>query len=200
MNKLFDLFSKRKPETVIVSGLPRSGTSMLMRMLEAGGLPPLTDGERSADDDNPRGYYEFEPVKQLRQGVSDWLPQADGKCVKVIAALLSYLPKDRRYKVLFLKRAMPEILASQREMLVRRGEDPDKVNDADMARYFEKHLEQVVGWLKEQPHIQVLYVDYNQILKDPRPHAAAINRFLGGRLDEEKMAQVVEPGLYRQRK
>ncbi len=193
-------FSKPKPETVIVSGLPRSGTSMLMRMLEAGGLPPLTDGQRSADDDNPRGYYEFEAVKQLRQGENAWLSQAQGKVVKVVSALLSYLPAGRSYRVIFLRRAMPEILASQREMLIRQGKDPDKVSDADLARYFEKHLQQVTQWLAEQPNMQVLYVDYNQALQDPRQPVAEINRFLGGGLDEARMRAVVEPALYRQRK
>ncbi len=197
LNKLF--VKKSRPEIVIVSGLPRSGTSMLMRMLEAGGLPLLTDGLRTPDDDNPRGYYEYEPVKQLRQGATAWLPQAEGKAVKVISALLSYLPKDRRYKVLFLLRALPEILASQRKMLINRGEDPDKVNDAEMAQYFEQHLAQVTGWLKEQPHMDVLYVNYNALVNDPAGPLAEINQFLAGRLDEAKMLAVIDPKLYRQR-
>jgi len=201
--KLFaGLLRKAPPERplVIVSGLPRSGTSMLMRMLDAGGLPPLTDELRSADDDNPRGYYEFEPVKQLRQGDSSWLPQAQGKAVKIISALLAYLPPTHIYRVLFIQRAIPEILASQRKMLVNRGEDPDKVKDAEMAQYFETHLAQVTAWLGEQKHIAALYVDYNQMLTDPAPHVQRINAFLGGALDEQKMIAVVDPALYRQRR
>jgi hypothetical protein len=185
---------------VVVSGLPRSGTSMLMRMLEAGGLPPLTDALRSADADNPRGYYEFEPVKQLRQGDTSWLPQAQGKAVKIISALLAYLPPTQTYQVIFIQRAIPEILASQRKMLINRGEDPDKVSDAEMAQYFEKHLAQVLAWLAEQKNIQTLYVDYNQMLHDPAPTARQIYTFLGGNLDVEKMVGVVDPALYRQRK
>lgn len=197
-SKLFG--KKAAPEIIVVSGLPRSGTSMLMRVLEAGGIPLLTDGLRTPDDDNPRGYYEFEPVKQLREGVTGWLDRADGKVVKVISALLTYLPKDRHYKVMFLQRALPEILASQRKMLVNRGEDPDKISDQEMAQYFEKHLAQVTGWLNEQRHMQVLYVDYNQMVKDPAPYVHKINTFLGGVLDEEKMRSVIDPSLYRQRK
>jgi hypothetical protein len=202
MNWLQRLFNQRTPgpEIVIVSGLPRSGTSMLMRMLETGGLPLLTDGLRTPDNDNPRGYYEYEPVKKLREGVTGWLDQAQGKAVKVISALLSYLPKDRRYRVLFILRALPEILASQRKMLINRGEDPDKINDIDMAKYFEGHLAQVTGWLKQQPHLQVLYVDYNSLLKDPAKQVHEINAFLGGGLDEDKMTAVIDPSLYRQRK
>jgi len=185
---------------VVVSGLPRSGTSMLMRMLEAGGIPPLTDALRSADGDNPRGYYEFEPVKKLREGDASWLPQAQGRAVKIVSALLAYLPPTYSYQVLFIQRALPEILASQRKMLVNRGEDPDKVNDTEMAQYFEKHLAQVMAWLAEQKNVSTLYVDYNQMLKDPAPLVEQINAFLGIGLDEQKMVGVVEPALYRQRK
>jgi hypothetical protein len=200
MKFISGLFSKPAPQPlVVVSGLPRSGTSMLMRMLDAGGIPPLTDELRSADDDNPRGYYEFEPVKKLREGDFAWLPQAQGKAVKVISALLAYLPPTQTYKVLFIQRAIPEILASQRKMLINRGEDPDKVSDAEMAQYFEKHLAQVTAWLAEQKNISTLYVDYNRLLKDPAPFAQQINQFLGDCLDLNKMIEVVDPALYRQR-
>lgn len=185
---------------IVVSGLPRSGTSMLMRMLDVGGIPPLTDALRTADDDNPGGYYEFEPVKKLREGDSSWLPQAQGKAVKVISALLTYLPPTQVYQVLFIQRAIPEILASQRKMLINRGEDPNKVSDAEMGQYFEKHLAQVAAWLSDQKHITTLYVDYNQMVRDPAPTAQKINAFLGGNLDVEKMIGVVDPALYRQRK
>jgi LPS sulfotransferase NodH len=201
--KLFSgLFAKKEKvddSIVIVSGLPRSGTSMLMRMLDAGGLPPLTDNERTADDDNPKGYYEFEPVKKLREGDNSWLPRADGKSVKIISALLEYLPKSRNYKVLFMQRAISEVLASQRQMLIRRGEDPNKVSDAEMAQYFEKHLAKVKGWLAEQKNIEVLYLDYNELLRDPTPQVMRIKEFLGNRLDESQMKAMIDPSLYRQR-
>lgn len=188
------------PETiVIVSGLPRSGTSMMMKMLEAGGLELLTDGIRAADEDNPQGYYEFEQVKQIERDKS-WLPAARGKAVKMISALLRHLPEGYRYKVIFMQRAMPEVLASQRQMLIRRGEDPDKVSDERMAELFSKHLEQVEAWLAQQPHFETLYVSYNEMLADPEPHAQRINAFLGGGLDVERMVNVIDPNLYRQRR
>jgi hypothetical protein len=199
--KLFDKLFKRAPEApvVVVSGLPRSGTSMMMRMLEAGGLPPLTDYQRAADGDNPRGYYEFERVKKLREGDTAWLPEACGKVVKVISALLTALPPGYTYQVIFMRRAIPEVLRSQRQMLVNRGEDPDRVDDADMERYFEGHLAQVEGWLAQQKNIQTLYVDYNQVLADAEPGVRQVNAFLGGRLDQAAMLAAVDPSLYRQR-
>jgi hypothetical protein len=187
------------PYITVVSGLPRSGTSMMMKMLEAGGLPPLADHLRAADEDNPKGYYEFERAKKLRDGDVAWLPQAQGKVVKAIAALLLHLPSDYTYRVIFMRRAMPEVLASQKQMLVRRREDPHKVGDDEMTRLFEKHLTQVDAWIKSQPNITRLDVDYNQMLIDPVPQVMAINQFLGGTLDVDKMIEVVDPALYRQR-
>lgn len=168
-------------------------------MLEAGGLPPLTDNLRAADDDNPRGYFEFEPVKKLKEGETDWLPQAQGKAVKIISALLPYLPPDYSYRILFLQREILEVLASQRKMLVRRGEDPNKINDADMAAYFQKHLEQVQEWLSRQNNISVLYLSYNRLIKNPSPEVEQIAQFLGRIINTSEMAAVVDPSLYRQR-
>jgi|GEM_PF-2420 len=184
---------------IIVSGLPRSGTSMMMKMLEAGGLPALTDNIRTADADNPKGYYEFERVKQIEND-KEWLPQASGKVVKMISALLKHLPEDYNYKVIFMRRNIAEILASQERMLVRRGEPTDKVDDDTMRRLFEKHLQKVENWLTKQPDFDVLYVSYNAILEDPEKHAAKINQFLDNTLDEQAMLGVVDPALYRQRR
>jgi hypothetical protein len=183
----------------IVSGLPRSGTSMMMKMLEAGGLPPLTDNLRTADEDNPKGYYEFERVKQLPQGDVAWLPEAQGKVVKVIAALLPSLPGGYHYRVIFMQRAMPEVLASQRQMLIRRGEDPDKIPDAVMAQLFEKHLRQVDDWIKQHANVERLDVNYNELLKNPQPFIEQVNAFLENQLDKARMAAVVDPALHRQR-
>jgi hypothetical protein len=172
---------------------------MLMGMLKAGGIPLLTDNLRAADDDNPRGYYEFEPVKKLRQADYSWLPLAQGKAVKIISGLITYLPSTQTYQVLFMQRALPEILSSQRKMLIHRGEDPHKVSDEEMAQYFEKHLAQVTAWLEDQKHISTLYVDYNQMLKDPANYAQKISIFLGDTLNVDAMIGVVDPNLYRQR-
>lgn len=183
----------------IVSGLPRSGTSMMMKALEAGGMSVLTDNLRQSDADNPQGYYEFERVKQLSKGDYGWLGEAQGKAVKIIAALLEYLPADYTYKVVFMRRRMDEILASQKKMLIRRGAPSDKLADAEMRILFERHLAKVQTWLKTQSNISVLEVDYNQLLENPRPCLEEISQFLANGLDVEKMVGAVDPGLYRNR-
>jgi hypothetical protein len=190
---------KKKPIITIVSGLPRSGTSMTMKMLEAGGIPPLTDHIRSADNDNPKGYYEFERAKKLREGDTAWIPEAEGKAVKIIGALLVHMPSDFNYRVLFMRRDMDEILASQAKMLENRGED-NKVDNQTMAALFNKHIKEVEDWMDNQPNLKYLDVDYNAILIDPEPYVKKINQFLGGDLDESAMLGVVDPNLYRQRK
>lgn len=185
----------------IVSGLPRSGTSMLMKMLEAGGIEPLTDNIRTADEDNPKGYYEFERVKQLKQD-SDWLEDARERAVKIISALLKHLPQDHAYvyKVIFVRRKLEEVLASQKQMLIRRGEPADTISDEKMAELFRKHLSQVEAWMDEQPNVEVLYVSYNEVLEHPQEQAQRINQFLGSTLDVERMASVVDKSLHRQRR
>ncbi len=173
---LLKRFFKRqetKEPIVIVSGLPRSGTSLMMQMLAAGGLPPLTDNERSADDDNPKGYLEFERVKQLKEGDTKWVENAQGKAVKVISALLEYLPRRKRYKVIFMRRELEEVLASQQQMLVRRGEAPGETGDQAMAQMYKRHLSTLEAWLAAQDHIETLYVRYDQLLADPEARSSA---------------------------
>jgi hypothetical protein len=200
MSFLKRLFGKRKRPVIIVSGLPRSGTSMMMKMLDKGGLELVTDGIREANEDNPKGYYEFERVKKLPDGDAAWLPDTRGKVVKIISALLLHLPDDYKYKVLFMRRHIDEILDSQRRMLIRRGEPTDRVDDGEMATMFEKHLRRVYVWMDRQPNLTYLDVDYNTLLRgDPMPVIRRINDFLGGDLDEQKMATVIDPSLYRQR-
>ncbi|MBI2487065.1 MAG: sulfotransferase domain-containing protein [Deltaproteobacteria bacterium] len=184
----------------IVSGLPRSGTSMMMKMLEAGGLTVLTDNIREADTDNPKGYYEFERVKKVNKGDQEWLEDAQGKVVKIISELLKYLPLKYQYKVIFINRKMEEILASHKKMLENRGVPDDGVSDEEIGNLFKIHLKKVDEWLKAQPNFSVLYVDYNQMLANPTPYIKEINRFLGNTLDEEKMSYAVDPNLYRNRK
>lgn len=200
-NFLRTLRKERQTEDItIVSGLPRSGTSMMMKMLEAGGMPPYTDNIRTADDDNPKGYYEYERVKKLPEGDTSWLPDARGKAVKVISALLEHLPPQYNYRVLFMQRKMDEILASQKQMLVRSGQPTDKVGDGQLAEMYEKHLARVNSWLASQANFSVLYLDYNQMLTDPEEYAAQINDFLGEKLDSMAMASIIDTKLYRQRK
>ena len=202
MKNLFQSLRKPKDEAfvTIVSGLPRSGTSMMMKMLEAGGLTPMTDQIRTPDDDNPKGYYEFERVKKMPDGDKAWVAEAHGKAVKVISALLEHLPADHTYKVIFMRRQMDEILASQKQMLIRSDKPTDKVSDEQLAGMYRKHLATVEAWLRAQPNVSVLYMDYNTMLADPRRYIAEIDRFLGDQLDVEKMAAVVDPSLYRQRR
>jgi hypothetical protein len=171
---------------------------MMMKMLEAGGLEVVADGIRAADKDNPRGYYEFERVKQLDKGDAAWVEEAQGKVVKVISALLEYLPSDYEYRVLFMNRRMEEVLASQRKMLEHRGEE-SKVDDEKLAELLAKHVAKTKAWLAAQPNFSLLDIDYNAMLAGPGPFVPQINRFLGGGLDEEAMVAVVDPGLYRNR-
>ena len=185
---------------IIVSGLPRSGTSMMMKMLESAGLEILTDNQRSADENNPKGYYEFERVKKLKAGDFDWLSIARGKVVKVISALLEYLPNQYQYKIIFMRRNMDEVLSSQRLMLVRDGIQDDKVPDGKLAELYENHLRKIETWLEQQPNMSTLYISYNQTLQDPEPDVNRINQFLGGNLDMKAMLQVVDQNLYRERR
>ncbi len=155
---------------VVVSGLPRSGTSMMMKMLEAGGLEIVQDRVRTADEDNPKGYYEFERVKQLDQGDTAWVADAQGRAVKVISALVQHLPGDYRYSVILMQRDMQEILASQRKMLVNREEET-QASDEEMARLFDAHLRNTTAWLTTQANVQVLEINFNELLANPRPRS-----------------------------
>ena len=183
----------------IVSGLPRSGTSMMMKMLAAGGMHILTDNARLPDDDNPRGYYELEKVKTLKDGEIDWLPEAQGKAVKIISALLENLPPQYQYRIIFMHRDLDEILASQKQMLVRRGEATDKIDDDTLGGLFQKHLLQVEKWISRQTNIRVIYVNYNDILQNPEPDTQKVLQFLDMSLDKSLMLGVPESNLYRQR-
>src|SRR3954447_18572069 len=172
---------------IVVSGLPRSGTSLMMNMLQAGGVPIVTDELRTADDDNPKGYFELEQVKQLSKGDVAWVSGAHGKAVKVISALLEHLPPSSAYKIVFMRRRLPEVLASQRKMLERRGEPTDTVPDQMMASLFEKHLQKIEGWMASQPNIDVLYVPYHELAEAPETHVDQIVAFLGLDLDRAQM-------------
>lgn len=191
--------SEARNEIIVISVLPRSGTSMMMKILESGGQDILTDHRRAPNEDNPQGYYEFERVKALRTGDIAWLPAASGKAVKIISALLEYLPSDYDYKIIFMRRDLDEILMSQRQMLLRSGENADKISDVQMKALFEEHLATVETWLQGQPRMQTLYVCYNDLLRDPEPHLYHVQSFIGKPLNLLAMKQVIDPGLYRRR-
>jgi hypothetical protein len=184
----------------IVSGLPRSGTSMMMSALKAGGMPLLVDGIREADGNNPRGYYEYEPVKKLPKGSVDWLDTARGKAVKIISALLDYLPKGYQYRIIFMERDIDEILASQKRMLARSGVVEEKpASDDDMQKSYQGHLKQVKSYLAENDWLDVMYVSYNQVLQDPEGEFKRVAKFLEYTVDPSAMSRVVDPDLYRER-
>lgn len=181
----------------IVSGLPRSGTSLMMRMLDVGGLPVLVDNVREADVDNPRGYYEYEPVKQTKADPS-WVAPAVGKVVKMVYLLLLDLPPGPEYRVVFMRRNIDEVLASQKAMLDRLGKS-SPLDDARMAALFRDQLAKFDAWIADRPNFRRLDVSYNQLVTDPAPLAAEVDRFLGGGLDVEAMSRVIDPSLYRNR-
>jgi hypothetical protein len=185
---------------IVVSGLPRSGTSMAMKMLAAGGVSTVTDGLRSADEDNPKGYYEDKRVKDLAQMEDKrWIAKARGKAIKVISFLLKELPSSNNYKVIFMRRDIEEILASQQKMLERRGED-EGAEDELMATLFEGDLFRARYLMKHNAHFEFVEVHYRQALADPAATAEMIGNFLGLELDLDEMIGVVDPELYRNRK
>jgi hypothetical protein len=183
-------------DVIIVSGLPRSGTSLMMQMLDSGGIPVLTDHLRTPDTDNPRGYYEFERVKKTKQDPS-WLGEARGKAVKMVSQLLYDLPAGERYRVLFMERDLEEVLRSQEKMLARLGREaaPREL----MKQAYLLHLERLHDWLRGLPHFQVLRVNYRNLVEQPGPQARRVCDFLDGRPDIDGMVRSVDPLLYRNR-
>jgi hypothetical protein len=171
---------------------------MMMKMLEAGGIEVVTDNVRAADEDNPKGYYEFEKVKKLKED-SSWLPEIKGKAVKMASELLYDLPDDYQYKLIFMRRDIDEILASQRKMLKRQGKE-DSFDDAEMKAVYTKHLDEITKWLNEKPNMEVLYINYNQTISDPQTQAEKIEDFLGEAIQIKEMVSVVDESLYRNRK
>lgn len=185
-------------DMVVVSGLPRSGTSMMMRMLQAGGLQLLTDGERAADEDNPRGYYEYAPVKRLAEDDS-WVPEAQRKVVKVVSRLLYELPEDYSYDVVFMQRDIREILASQEVMLARMGTAVAASEQEQLRLRFERHLVELEQWLAQRSSFRVLQVAFARVHEDALAAATRVCDFLEEELDAMAMAETVDEKLYRQR-
>ena len=180
----------------IVSGLPRSGTSLMMQMLAAGGLPVLSDGERKADTDNPKGYLEWERIKQLPRDPSI-MAEAEGKVVKVISQLLLSLPAGHEYRVIFMQRPLPEVMKSQEEMLRRRGTHDPAANTSPIEQAFQRHLIEVNKWLAGKPGVRVMLVHYHRVLREAKTVAEELAQFLGVPLDIESMSQQVDNNLYR---
>ena len=184
----------------VVSGLPRSGTSMAMKMLEAGGMTILTDGAREADEQNPNGYFGLEAVKGLdKQADASWLPQARGNAVKIVSHLLTWLPEIYDYRVIFMERSLDEVVASQNKMLDNRGLATDAGDGDHAKRAFERHLAQTKAFLAHRSCFRTLTINYGDAVRDPGAAAARIAAFLGRRMDVTAMAAVADAGLYRNR-
>ena len=201
MNTIRQLIRKCKygKEIVVVSGLPRSGTSMLMNMLHSGGLEVITDRIRESDPDNPKGYFEDERVKNLEKDQDkSWLRGTRGRTIKVISHLLKELPSENYYKVILLRRNIEEIVASQNKMLDRRGE-PNPISDEKAIEAYRNHLINTKVFLRRTPNFEMMELQYTQIVNEPVEAAAKLNEFLGGSLNVKAMASVVDPALYRNR-
>lgn len=185
-------------EFVLVSGLPRSGTSLMMQILAAGGLPPMTDGEREADADNPEGYYEWEAIKSLPH--HPWvIEEAQGRVVKVISALLPALPAKHRYKIVFMRRPTEQVVRSQRTMLERNGQTPG-ADDAVLVEQQEAHLQRLLKKLREQPNIAVNEISFPELVANPAAKVEELCAFLGQpSLDQTAMAAAIRPELFRHR-
>jgi hypothetical protein len=182
----------------IVSGLPRSGTSLMMQMLTAGGMAPLSDGGRKADTDNPKGYLEWERIKQLPKDPS-LIAEAEGKVVKVISQLLLSLPDGHEYKIVFMQRPLPEVLKSQEEMLKRRGTSSGGGNSSAIEQAFQRHLIEVDRWLATKANTKVMRVHYHRVLRGPQKVAEEVAEFVGTLLDVKAMVEQVDGSLYRNR-
>lgn len=186
---------------VVVSGLPRSGTSMMMRMLQAGGMPVLTDASRDADESNPHGYFEFAPTKDVgRDADLGWLATAKGKAVKLVSPLLEHLPSRYNYRIIFMQRDLGEVVASQNVMLARRGEPASAMTDAEVRTAYETHLRAVFRLIAGRSDMSVIEVPYREALDHPLEQARRVRAFLERPLDEAAMAGAVDRDLYRTRR
>ena len=182
----------------IVSGLPRSGTSLMMQMIDRGGLAALTDLLRTPDEDNPKGYYEFEPVKRTRQDPA-WVKNAVGKVVKMTHLLLLDMPLQYDYRVVFMRRNLDEVIKSQNIMLERRGKETGDMPKERLTDLFRVQIHKVQRYMLDHAdRFKLVEVDYNQIMRDPRPDVEKVSAFLDG-LEVEKMLAVVDLSLYRNR-
>jgi hypothetical protein len=196
--RVSSFFQTEQPSITIVSGLPRSGTSMMMRMLEAADIEILEDNYRTSDDSNPNGYYEFSLVKKMADGDIEWLEDAAGKAVKVVSVLLQHLPDNYNYKVIFMQRELHEVVTSQRVMLERENK-PAKFDDSEMAQVFSDHLEKVQAWLAKKQNMDVIYINYNEVLTSAGENLLHLSPFLGQPLNFERMLATIDPSLYRNR-
>jgi len=180
----------------IVSGLPRSGTSLMMRMIGEGGIPILSDGLRVPDEDNPNGYYEFERVRRTRQDPS-WIPDALGKVVKMVHLLLLELPLTHEYRVVFMRRDLREVIKSQNRMLPRLNKPADDLPDERVAEIYKRQIETTLTYLQSHDdYFRVIEVDYNVLIKNPLDLVRRVGAFFDG-LNTDEMVKAIDVRLYR---
>jgi hypothetical protein len=185
---------------VVVSGLPRSGTSMLMKMLDAGGMEIMTDSERVADIDNPKGYFEYERVKDLEKETDkSYVREGRGKVLKVISFLIKDLPDDNDYRVIFMRRNLDEVLASQNKMIQRLGTEDSTAAEEAMKEAYRNDIVRTRLLCKNRPNFELIEINYKDTIGEPAATARSVNTFVGGHLDEAAMREAVDSGLYRNR-
>jgi len=191
---------KQGEPVVVVSGLPRSGTSMLMKMLDAGGMEIMTDRERVADIDNPKGYFEYERVKNLeRESDKSYVRAGRGKVLKVISFLIKDLPDDNDYRVIFMRRDLDEVLASQNKMIQRLGTTDSTAAEEAMKEAYRNDIVRTRLLCRNRPNFKLIEIHYKNTIEDPAATARSVNAFLGGHLDEAAMREAVDGSLYRNR-
>jgi hypothetical protein len=191
---------KQGEPLVIVSGLPRSGTSMMMKMLEAGGVPIMTDSERAADIDNPKGYFEYERIKDLEKETDkSYIRQGRGEALKVISFLIKDLPDDNDYRVIFMRRDLGEVIASQNKMIQRLGTEDSAAAEEAMKEAYRNDIVRTRLLCRGRPNFELIEVHYRATIEDAPGTASKVNAFLGGQLDEAAMRAAVDGSLYRNR-
>ena len=202
MFKFLKYVFRRQPgePIVVISGLPRSGTSMLMKMLESGGMEILTDSERAADIDNPKGYFEYARVKDLTEETDkSWVRDARGKVLKVISHLLEALPDDNFYRVIFMRRDLDEVLASQNKMIHRLGTTDTTATEAAMKEAYRNDIVRTRLLCRNRQNFELIEIGYKPTIEDPAMTARSVNAFVGGHLNEAAMREAVDASLYRNR-
>ena len=183
---------------VVVSGLPRSGTSMMMRMLEAGGIPIMTDAERGADIDNHNGYFEYERIKDLETETDKgYIREGRGKALKVISFLIKYLPDDNDYRIIFMRRNLDEVLTSQGKMIDRLGTTDAEADDEAMKEAYRNDIVRTRLLCRKRRNMELIEIHYTETVADPAAGATKVNAFLGGHLDEEAIQAAIDQSLYR---
>lgn len=184
-------------ETItVVSGLPRSGTSLLMQMLDKAGMQMFVDNVRQADDSNPKGYFEHEAVKSLARNKA-WVNQAVGKVVKVVSHLLFHLPDNYHYKIIFVDRDLSQILKSQQKMLIKKGKNKKESYSITLEMSYKKNLEKVDKWAKTHYNVEILHVNFSNLINNGIVEAKKIIEFLNINAKPEDIAKAIDKKLHR---